>query len=219
MIEGTHLLVAAGRKPNLADLGLDAAGVVHTPQGIKVNAKLGTSNRRVMAIGDVTGGLQFTHVANYHAGIVIRRALFRVPAKVNADLVPWVTYTDPEIANVGLTEAVAKERGLRISVYRWPYAENDRAQAERETEGLVKVICDGRGKILGCGIVGAHAGELIQMWSLALSQGLKISAMTQWISPYPTLSEVNKRVAFGYLAGKASSPAVRKLLNFLRKFG
>ncbi|MEQ1648388.1 MAG: FAD-dependent oxidoreductase [Hyphomicrobiaceae bacterium] len=218
-IEGTHLLVAAGRKPNVADLGLDAGKVVFGPQGIKVDAKLKTSNKRVMAIGDVTGGLQFTHVANYHAGIVIRRALFRLPAKVNNDLVPWVTYTDPEIANVGLTEAQARERGIAVNVYRWPYSENDRAQAERETDGLVKVVCDKRGRILGAGIVGAHAGELIQMWSLALSQGLKISAMTQWISPYPSFSEINKRAAFGYLAGKGSSPVVRKLLSFLRKFG
>lgn len=218
-LTGTHLLVAAGRKPNVTNLGLEAGGIKYGAGGITVDAGLVTSNRRVYAIGDVAGGLQFTHVANYHAGIVIRRALFRLPAKVNPDIVPWVTYTEPEIANVGLTEADAKARGLSINVFRWPYAENDRAQAERETSGLVKVVCDKRGRILGAGIVGHHAGELIQMWSLAVSQNMKISAMTQWISPYPTLTEVNKRVAFRSMADKASSPAVRKLLGFLRKFG
>ena len=116
-----------------------------------------------------------------------------MPAKVQVDQVPWVTYTDPEIANVGLSEAQALARGMKISIYRWPYHENDRAQTERATDGLIKVVCDAKGKILGAGIVGAQAGEVIQMWSLAISQGLKIGAMTQWISPYPTLGEISKR--------------------------
>ena len=219
MIDGTHILVAAGRKPNVSDLGLEAAGIKHGRTGIEVNSGLVTSNSNVFAIGDVTGGLQFTHVANYHAGIVIRRALFRLPAKVNTDHVPWVTYIDPEIANVGLNEEAARKRFGKVHVYRWPFHENDRAQAERATEGLVKVVTDRSGKIVGAGIVGEHAGELIQMWSLAISQGMNIKAMTEWISPYPTLSEVNKRVAFGIYAGKAANPGVRKVLSFLRRFG
>jgi pyruvate/2-oxoglutarate dehydrogenase complex dihydrolipoamide dehydrogenase (E3) component len=219
VVEGSHLLVAAGRKPNVDDLGLDAAKVKFDKRGIEVDAGLQTSNKSIFAIGDVTGGLQFTHVANYHAGIVIRRALFRMPAKVNTDHVPWVTYTDPEIANVGLTEEAARKRFGTVHVYRWPYHENDRAQAERATEGLVKVVTDRSGKIIGAGIVGEHAGELIQMWSLAISQGMKIKAMTEWISPYPTLGEINKRVAFGIYAGKAASPVVRTVLSFLRRFG
>jgi pyruvate/2-oxoglutarate dehydrogenase complex dihydrolipoamide dehydrogenase (E3) component len=133
--------------------------------------------------------------------------------------VPWVTYTDPEIANVGLTEEAARKRFGKVNVYRWPYHENDRAQAERSTEGLVKVVTDKRGKIIGAGIVGEHAGELIQMWSLAISQGMNIKAMTEWISPYPTLSEINKRAAYGMYAGKATSPILRKGLSFLRRFG
>ena len=218
-VHGTHLLAATGRTPNVAGLGLEAAGIKYERRGITVGADLLTSNRRVFAIGDVTGGLQFTHVANYHAGIVIRRALFRLPAKASTDHVPWVTFTEPEIANVGLSEAEARRRGIKVVIYRWPFHENDRAQAERETEGLVKVVCDPKGRILGAGIVGSHAGELIQMWSLAVSQKMKISAMTQWISPYPTLSEVNKRVAFRSMASKAQSPLVRKILAFFRKFG
>jgi pyruvate/2-oxoglutarate dehydrogenase complex dihydrolipoamide dehydrogenase (E3) component len=220
VVEGTHLLIAAGRKPNVADLGLEAAGIKYDKRtGIDVDTGLTTSNKAVFAIGDVTGGLQFTHVANYHAGIVIRRALFRLPAKVSTDHVPWVTYTDPEIANVGLNEEAARKRFGTVNVYRWPYHENDRAQAERVTEGLIKVVTDRRGKIIGAGIVGEHAGELIQMWSLAISQGMNIKAMTQWISPYPTLSEISKRAAYGIYAGKATSPILRKGLSFLRRFG
>ncbi len=158
-------------------------------------------------------------MANYHAGIVIRRALFRVPAKVNRDQVPWVTFTDPELAQVGLTEAQAKSRGLIPTIYRWPFHDNDRAQAERETAGLVKIVCDHRGRILGAGIVGAHAGELIHIWSLAIAQRLKISAMTSWIAPYPTLGEISKRAAVTSLAAKAKDGMVRGLLSVLRRFG
>lgn len=218
-VPGTHLLIAAGRRANIEDLGLDVAGIATAKGAIVVDAGLLTSNRRVFAIGDVIGGLQFTHMANHHAGIVIRRALFRLPARVAADQVPWVTFTDPEVAQVGLTEAAANARGITPTVYRWPFAENDRAQAERTTDGLIKVVCDSRGRILGAGIVGAHAGELIQVWCLALSQHLKIGAMTGYIAPYPTLGEISRRVAVTSLAAKATNRHVRRLLAFLRSFG
>ncbi len=219
VIEGTHLLLAVGRKPTTGDLGLEAAGIRYDKRGIKVNAGLKTSNRRVFAIGDVAGGLQFTHVANYHAGIVIRRALFRIPAKVDTRIMPWVTFTDPELAHVGLQEAEAKRAAGKINVLRWPYHENDRAQAERETVGQIKVITAKNGRILGATIVGAQAGELIQMWALAISQKMKIKAMIGWVSPYPTLSEINKRVAYRYYATAPSSPLVRWIIGFLAKFG
>ncbi|MCB1548003.1 MAG: FAD-dependent oxidoreductase [Hyphomicrobiaceae bacterium] len=219
LVEGSHLLVATGRRPNLADLNLDAAGIKHERGGIIVDKGLCTSNSKVFAIGDVTGGLQFTHVANYHAGIVLRRALFRLPAKVNNDIVPWVTYTEPELAHVGLTEDEAKKRHGRIKVLRWPYHENDRAQAERVTEGFVKVVLSPKGKILGASIVGEHAGELIQMWCLAVSQGLNIKAMTSWISPYPTLTEINKRAAVSHLAAMAQNPWARWIVDRLAKLG
>jgi pyruvate/2-oxoglutarate dehydrogenase complex dihydrolipoamide dehydrogenase (E3) component len=218
-VEGTHLLVAAGRRPNLADLGLEAAGIAYERRGITVDSGLLTSNPKVFAIGDVTGGLQFTHVANYHAGIVIRRALFRLPAKVDNRQVPWVTYTEPELAHIGLTEAEARAKAGRINVLRWPYHENDRAQAERATEGHVKVVTDGRGRILGCSIVGEHAGELIQIWSLAIAQKLNIKAMTGWISPYPTLGEISKRAAYRQYATAAGNPLVRKAIAWLKKLG
>ena len=218
-IEGTHILVAAGRRANTAGLNLEAAGIAYDKRGIKVDEGLRTSNKRVFAIGDIAGGLQFTHVANDDAGLVIRRALFRLPAKTTGRVVPWVTYTEPELAHVGLTEAEARAKHGKISVLRWPYHENDRAQAERETTGQVKVVTNAKGLILGATIVGSHAGELIQMWSLALSQGLKIRAMTSWISPYPTLSEVNKRAAFRYYASATSNPFVRKVISFLKILG
>ena len=219
VIEGSHLLVATGRMPNMADLHLDVAGIAYDRPGIKVDSGLRTSNRKVFAIGDVTGGLQFTHVANYHAGIVIRRALFRLPAKVNNDIVPWVTFTDPELAHVGLTEDEARKRHSKVNVYRWPYHENDRAQAEHATEGFVKVVTATNGKILGASIVGQNAGEIIQMWSLALSQGMKITKMTNWISPYPTLTEINKRAAYGYYSASVSNPLLRKAIELLAKLG
>ncbi len=218
-IDGTHLLIATGRKPNVQDLNLEAAGIKYDNRGIMVNGGLVTSNSKVFAIGDVTGGLQFTHVANYHAGIVFRRALFRLPAKVRTELIPWVTFTDPELAQIGLTEDEARKKHGAINVFRWPYHENDRAQAERATEGFVKVVTDKKGRILGAGIVGKNAGELIQIWSLAVSQGLKISAMTQWVAPYPTLGEISKRAALGTYALSAGNPLVRKVVTLLRKLG
>ena len=218
-IEGTQLLMAVGRKPNLEGLGLEKAGIDYEKSGIKVDAGLTTSNRKVYAIGDCIGGLQFTHVANYHAGIVIRRALFRIPAKADTGVIPWVTYTEPEMAHVGLTEAAASDRYSKVNVLRWPMHENDRAHAQLTTEGLVKVVVDKRGRILGASIVGENAGELIQMWSLAISQKMKIKAMMNWISPYPTLSEVNKRVAYRQYATAASNTAVRKVIGWLAKLG
>jgi pyruvate/2-oxoglutarate dehydrogenase complex dihydrolipoamide dehydrogenase (E3) component len=218
-VEGTHLLVAVGRKPNLTNLGLDEAGIKHTKAGITVGADLVTSNPKVFAIGDCIGGYQFTHVANYHAGLVIRRALFRQKAKAETGRIPWVTYTSPELANVGMTEAQATAAGAKIKVLRWPFHENDRAQTERETEGFVKVVTDTKGVILGAAIVGPHAGELIQVWSLAVAQKLKIKAMTDWISPYPTLGEANKRAAYRFYTNVPSNPLIRRVISLFAKLG
>ena len=217
VIEGNHILVAAGRRPNVDGLNLDAAGIAYDRSGIKVSAGLLTSNARVYAIGDVTGGLQFTHVANFHAGVVLKRLCFRLPAKAVTDQIPWVTFTDPELANVGLSEDEARKRHGRINVYRWPYHENDRAQAERAPEGFVKVVTDKRHHIVGAAIVGQHAGELIQVWCLAIAKGMKIADMAQWIAPYPTLGEINKRAALRYYAAKAGSPLVRSVTSLLSR--
>jgi len=219
-IEGRHLLVATGRKPTVDGLDLEAAGIKYDRSGIVVNKRLKTSNRRVYAIGDVAAGQpQFTHAANYHAGVVIRNALFRLPVKVNKDLIPWVTYTEPELAQTGLTEAEARARKIKLRILRWPYHDNDRAQTERETHGHIKVITARKGKILGATIVGAQAGELIAMWTLAIAQGLNIRAMTGVVLPYPTLSEIGKRAAIDYFTPGLTSPWVRRIIMWLRIFG
>jgi pyruvate/2-oxoglutarate dehydrogenase complex dihydrolipoamide dehydrogenase (E3) component len=219
-ISGSHLLVATGRRANVDDLNLEAAGVKYSPRGIEVDNRLRTTNKKIFAIGDVAGGLQFTHVAGYHAGVVIKNALFRLPAKADHSTVPWVTYTAPELAQVGLTDLQAKEKyGHDIRVLRWPFHENDRAQAEGETEGLVKVVTTKKGVILGCGIVGPHAGELIQTWVLAMSQKIKIGGVATMIAPYPTLAEVNKRAAGSYYTPSLFSEKTRKIVRFLSKFG
>jgi pyruvate/2-oxoglutarate dehydrogenase complex dihydrolipoamide dehydrogenase (E3) component len=179
---------------------------------------LKTSNKRTYAIGDVAGG-HFTHAANEHAGIVIRNALFRLRAKVNDELIPRVTFTAPELAHVGLTEAQARARQKQIRVLRWPYHENDRAQAEREVDGHIKVMTAKNGRILGASIVGAQAGELITTWTLALSRGLNIRAMTGIVVPYPTLSEIGKRAAMSYFSQSLNNPRLRRLISFLRRFG
>ena len=217
-VTGSHLLVAVGRRANVDGLDLATAGVDHSPRGIGVDDRLRSSNRRVYAIGDVSGGYQFTHIAGYQAGIVIRNALFRLPARVDYSAVPWVTYTDPELANVGLSEQVARERyGDGVQVLTAPFADNDRARAERRTEGMVKAVVDGRGRILGAGIVGDHAGELLQPWCLAISQGLKIGAMAGLIAPYPTLGEANKRAAGSYYTPKIFSDRMRRIVRLIAK--
>lgn len=218
-IEGSDLLIAAGRQANIEGLDLDRAGIKYEKRGILVDKGLKTTNRKAYAIGDVAGGLQFTHGANYHAGIVIRNALFRLPAKASDEAIPRVTFTDPELAHVGLSEAQARERHKTIRVLRWPYHENDRAQAERETHGHIKVVTAKNGRILGATIVGAHAGELITTWTLALSRGLNIRAMTGIVVPYPTLAEIGKRAAITYFSPSLISPRVRRVINFLRRFG
>lgn len=218
IIAGSHLLVAAGRKPNVEGLGLKDARIRYD-RAIKVSKSMRTSNRRVYAIGDVSGSLQFTHMANYHAGLVIRAILFRMPVKENREIIPWATYTDPEMAHVGLTEEQARRRYRAINVLRWPYAENDRAQAESKTSGLIKVIVNKKGKILGASIVGFQAGEMINMWSLAISQKMNISAISGYISPYPTVTEISKRAAVTNLSGAAQNKWVQRVIRLLRKFG
>jgi pyruvate/2-oxoglutarate dehydrogenase complex dihydrolipoamide dehydrogenase (E3) component len=219
IIEGSHLLVATGRKATLEGLGLEAAGIRTDRKGIVTDVRLRTSNRRVYAVGDVAGRLQFTHAANYYAGIVIRNALFRLPAKADDDAVPWVTYTEPELAQTGLTEAQARARGIKVRIARWPYHDNDRAQAEGVTHGHIKVVTDRRGRILGATLVGAQAGELITAWTLAIAQRLDIRAMAGIVVPYPTLSEIGKRAAIDSFAPRLTGPWVRRIIRWLRKLG
>jgi pyruvate/2-oxoglutarate dehydrogenase complex dihydrolipoamide dehydrogenase (E3) component len=219
IIKGTHLLVATGRRPNVKSLHLERAGVAYDENGIKVNQHLKTTNRRIYAIGDVIGGAQFTHLANYHAGIVIRNALFRLRPKVSAAAIPRVIYTEPELAQVGMTEAEARKRRRSIRILRWPFADNDRAQAERATDGFIKAITKKNGEILGCTIVGASAGELIQLWVVAIDKGMKVGDLTSFVLPYPTLSEISKRVAFTYYQPTLTKRWLRSMISLLRRFG
>lgn len=219
VVEATHLLVAAGRAPNVNGLELEKAGIKYDAKGIKVKPSLKTTNRRVFAIGDVIGGLQFTHVAGYHAGLVIRSVLFKMSAKENREIIPWVTYTEPEMGHVGLSEQQAIEKGKKIRVLRWPYGENDRAQAERKTQGLIKVITDQKGNILGASVVGANAGEIINMWSLVVSQKMNVKALTSFISPYPTFAEIGRRAAISYYGDLPKKPMIRRTISFFKKFG
>lgn len=218
-IESTAILIAAGRKANVADLGLDSARIKVAGNAIKVNERLMTTNKRVYAIGDAAGGPRFAHVAAEQADVVLRRSLFRQSAKTVGRSAPRVVFTEPQFACVGLSEAEASTKYGRINVLRWPYHENDRAQIERKTEGHIKVVTTKRGQILGAAVVGAEAGEIIQMWSLAISQRLNIKAMTQWISPYPTFSEISKKAAIRYFATLPSNPFLRKVIALLAKLG
>ena len=216
-IEGSHLLLAAGRTPNVDGLNLEAANVRFTRRGIDVDSRLRSSNPRVYAIGDVAGGLQFTHVAGYHAGLIIRHLLFKAPVKVSYDAVPWCTYTDPELAHVGMTEQQAKEAKLPYRVSRWPLHDNDRAQAERETHGFAKVVIV-KGRPVGATIVGHKAGELILPWVMAISQKMKMSAIAGLVAAYPTMSEVSKRAAGAFFTPTLFSRGTRTVVNLLSLF-
>jgi pyruvate/2-oxoglutarate dehydrogenase complex dihydrolipoamide dehydrogenase (E3) component len=219
IIQGTHLLLATGRKPNIDGLNLEAAGIKHGPGGIIVNKRFRSSNRRVYAIGDVIGSLHFTHAANHQAGLLVKHLLFRLPIAMNAEEIPRVTFTDPELAHVGLTEQQARDKHGAIRVLRSSYHDNDRAQAERQTHGHIKVITDTKGLILGVTIVGGAAGEQISTWTLAINHALNIRAMAELVVPYPTYSEIGRRAAISFFIAKLSTSGVRRLVNVLRRLG
>lgn len=219
-IEGSHLLVALGRKASLDSLNLEAAGVVFDRAGVKTDRSLRTSNRRVFAIGDAAGRGQFTHLAGAHAGLFVRKALFAAPINADALVVPRVTYSNPELAAVGLTEAQAREaHGDDVRVLVQPFADNDRAQAEGDIRGFAKLIASSRGKVLGVTLVGAHAGDHLPLWVLTMTAGLKLSQLTGMIAPYPTRGEINKRLAGQWFTGALFSPATRRLVSVLKRFG
>jgi pyruvate/2-oxoglutarate dehydrogenase complex dihydrolipoamide dehydrogenase (E3) component len=218
VVHGSHLLMAVGRKANVQSLGLEAAGVRTKGNGIDVDAGLRTSNRRVYAIGDVAGGLQFTHVAGYHASVIIRSMLFGLPSKSKTAHIPWATYTDPELAQIGLTEAQArKKHGSALEVVRFNYAHNDRAIAERKTNGFIKVMVH-KGRPVGVSIVGHQAAELINLWALALANRLKMSQVAAMVAPYPTIGEVNKRAAGAYFTPRLfGNPTVKKVVGLVQR--
>ena len=217
---GSHLLMAVGRKVNIDKLDLDKGGIAHDRRGLKVGPNLrSVTNKRVYAAGDVAGGLQFTHVAGYHAGVLIRSMLFGLPSKQRSDHIPWATYIDPEMAHVGLTEADARQKyGGSVEVVRFNYDGNDRAIAERKTTGLIKVMVV-KGRPVGASIVGHLAGELIGMWAMAIANKMKMSAIANTVLPYPTISEVNKRAAGAYFSPKLfESDRVKSVVGFVQRW-
>lgn len=215
-LEGSHLLIAAGRKPNLMGLGLEAAGVMLDKGRLRLNSRLRTTNRRIFACGDVAGPYLFTHVAEYQAGVVLRDALFHLPVRASATAIPWCTFSDPELARVGLSEREAVQRNLAHRVYRFDFADIDRAVADGATEGRAKLITSPPGKLLGVAIAGAHAGELIHEYVLAIDRGLKASDLAGMIHIYPTVAQINRKLAEQHLKAKLT-PTARRWIK--RLFG
>ena len=218
-IKGSHILMAVGRQVTLDTLNLKAAGVEFTRRGVTVGANLRSSNRRVYAAGDAAGGLQFTHVAGYHAGVLIRQLVLGLPAKATTRHIPWATYTDPELAQVGMTEAEArKEYGINLTVLRQEFHHNDRAQAEGKTKGLLKVMV-AKGKPVGASIAGPQAGELIGLWAFAIASGAKISDIAGMVAPYPTLGEISKRAAGAYFSPKLfDNPTLKTVVRLVQRY-
>jgi pyruvate/2-oxoglutarate dehydrogenase complex dihydrolipoamide dehydrogenase (E3) component len=221
-IAGSHLVVAVGRQPNLRALDLPAGNVRAGPAGIATDRGLRSlTNRRVYAVGDIAdpqgvGPRAFTHVGTYHAGIVIRRALFRLPARVDYAALPRVTYTDPELAQAGMTEVEARAAGQRPSVLRWPLSDNDRAVAERKTAGLIKLVVAGN-RLIGAGILAPNAGEMIGLWALAIAERVKLSALASLILPYPTRSEAGRRAVTSLFAPRLFAPRTKLLVRLLAR--
>jgi len=214
-IQGDVLLVAAGRKPNLEGLELAAAGVEFSPRGVPADARMRTNVSHIYACGDVNGVFPFTHVAGYEAGIALSNAVLRFPRKADYTKVPWCTYTDPEVASIGLNEKRAKGAGVEYRILGAPFDGVDRALAEGETGGKIKVLITPSGALLGCQIAGHHAGELIHEWVAAINGGVKLSALAGAIHAYPTLAEVSKKAAGSYYSEKLFSDRTKKILRFL----
>lgn len=213
-LKGSHLLVAAGRRANIGNLGLEHAGVSVANGYIKTDRRLRTTARRIYACGDVVGPYQFTHVAEHHAGVVLRNAIFRLPAKTEQRVIPWCTFTDPELARVGISEQEANDRGVAHHVYAFPFRDIDRARTDAEPDGLAKIITDPRGRLLGAALAGPHAGELIHEYVLAVARRMKAADLSGIIHIYPTLAQINRRVADQRMK-EGLTPAARRWIQRL----
>lgn len=214
-IKTTHFLIATGRVPSLHKLQLSNAAIEFDEQGIKVDKHLRTTNPKIYAAGDVTPHPKFTHMASYQAGVIIKNILFKIPAKYSSKIVPRVTFTEPEFAQVGMIEREIQHKYRQYKELKYSFSDNDRAQTEDAIVGNIKVFTSKRGKILGVSILGPHAGELITPWVLAISNNFNIKKMAEIIIPYPTLSEVNKNVSSQFFAKKLFSILSKKLVKLL----
>jgi len=216
-VEADRVLVAAGRMPHIEDMGLEAAGVAFTARGVTGDQGLRTTNKKIFAIGDVNGGLQFTHVAGYQAALVIRAIVFRMPVVYDPDLMPRATYTSPEVAQVGLGEADARRKDPRASAHTAPLSGNDRAKAEGVNDGFVKLVLNGKGKLVGATIVAPTAGDMIATYALALAAKAPMKTIASFTPAYPTLAEAGKRAAVNHFAPKFGAPWVRRILGALKR--
>ena len=218
-VDGSHLLVAAGRSPDVEGLGLAAAGIAHDKTGIVVDRRLRTTNRRVYAVGDAVAGPSLVARAEFQAARVVKSILFRRPQADDPRAVPSVTFTDPALASVGLSESEARARYKDVRTPRFPFVDNDLAEIEHVPAGMIKVVAASGGRILGAAIVGRDAGELIALWSLAIANRLPLSAMAALVAPYPTRSEIGRRVAADLPDAGLTPPLRRRIIELLRRLG
>lgn len=213
-LKSEALLVALGRKPNVDGLGLEDINVVFNRRGINVDARMRTNLKHIYAAGDVSGGYQFTHAAGYEGGIVVSNAVFHLPRKTDYTFLPWCTYTDPELGNIGMNEKAAAAAGIQYSVVTEAFQDNDRSLAEGDPIGKIKLILNEKEKPIGVQILGPHAGDLIGEWVAVLNGKVKLSTLASAVHPYPTIGEINKRVAGTYFSPKIFSDRIRKGLKF-----
>jgi len=217
-LSAESLLVAMGRRANLQGLNLENTGVEFSEKALVLDHRLRTSQKHIFGAGDVTGQYLFTHAAGYEASVVLANVVFHLPKKVNYRYVPRVTYTEPELACIGLTEKEAQKEGIEYTVWKEQFYENDRALAEEQPAGLIKMLVDKKGNPLGVQILGPHAGELLSEWVVVFNGKVKLTSVASAVHPYPTLSEINKKVAGGLLSTKLFSERVRKTLRFFFHF-
>jgi len=213
-LKAQMLLVALGRAANVEGLGLDTIGIEHDRHGIKVDQRMRTNHKHIYAVGDVNGGFQFTHAAGYEGGIVISNAIFRLPRKADYTYMPWCTYTDPPLGNIGMTEKMARAAGVNYTVWTEEFKDNDRSQAEGEKTGKIKMILNEKEKPIGVQILGSHAGDLLAEWVAVLNGKVKLATLAAAVHPYPTISEINKRVAGNFFSPKIFSKKMQKGLKF-----
>ncbi|HIP40053.1 MAG TPA: FAD-binding protein [Desulfocapsa sulfexigens] len=214
-ITGDTVLLAQGRSPNLDNLGLEKIDLNYTPRGIVVDSRMRSSHKHIYAPGDINGAFQFTHAAGYEGGIVVSNAIMHLPRKVNTRWMPWCTFTEPELASIGMNERQAEKAGINYNVWTEQFKENDRALAEGEERGKLKMLLDKRERVLGVQILGPRAGDLIGEWAAILGSGMKLSSLAGTVHPYPTLVEINKAVAGSYVTPKIFSPIVKRILKLV----
>jgi pyruvate/2-oxoglutarate dehydrogenase complex dihydrolipoamide dehydrogenase (E3) component len=213
-LKAETILVALGREANLKGLNLEGIGIPFDDKGLRLDARLRTVHKHIYGAGDVTGTYQFTHAAGYEGSIVVSNAIFHLPRKVDYTFVPWCTYTDPELASIGMNEKRAKAAGVEYDLWVEEFKDNDRSLAEGEQVGRIKMLLDKKGKPIGVQILGPRAGDLLSEWVAALNGGVKPMTLASAVHPYPTLGEINKKVVGTYLSSKIFSERIKKGLRF-----